>query len=82
MRRMNRREFLKAGAGGAMAFGPGIRGWAQGSPRKAVVIGHTGRGDYGHGLEAIFQNRPGIVLAGLAAVIHLPIREQPVVAPA
>ncbi len=33
---------------------------------KAVVIGHTGRGDYGHGLEGIFNNRAGIELAGLA----------------
>lgn len=30
------------------------------------MIGHTGRGDYGHGLEGIFQNRPGIELVALA----------------
>lgn len=28
---------------------------------KAAVIGHTGRGDYGHGLENIFQNREVVV---------------------
>jgi len=33
---------------------------------KAAVIGHTGRGDYGHGLESIFANRPGIDLVALA----------------
>jgi len=33
---------------------------------KAAVIGHTGRGDYGHGLEDIFANRPGIDLVALA----------------
>ena len=33
---------------------------------KAAVIGHTGRGDYGHGLESIFADRPGIELVALA----------------
>lgn len=33
---------------------------------RAAVIGHTGRGDYGHGLEKIFGNRAGIELVGLA----------------
>jgi predicted dehydrogenase len=36
------------------------------SKRRAAVIGHTGRGDYGHGLETIFANRAGIELVGLA----------------
>jgi len=35
-------------------------------PLKAAVIGHTGRGDYGHGLEGIFLNRPGIELVAVA----------------
>ena len=33
---------------------------------KAAVIGHTGRGDYGHGLEGIFANRPSIEVVALA----------------
>ena len=33
---------------------------------RAVVIGHTGRGDYGHGLEKIFTDRPGVQLVALA----------------
>lgn len=33
---------------------------------RAAVIGHTGRGDYGHGLEGIFARRPDIELVGLA----------------
>src|SRR6266513_675481 len=33
---------------------------------KAVVIGHTGRGDYGHGLEGIFSNRSNIEIVALA----------------
>lgn len=36
------------------------------SPLRAAVIGHTGRGDYGHGLERIFVGRPGIELVALA----------------
>jgi len=33
---------------------------------KAAVIGHTGRGDYGHGLEKIFAGRQGVELVALA----------------
>lgn len=36
------------------------------SPLRAAVIGHTGRGDYGHGLDRIFSGRPGIELVALA----------------
>src|SRR5439155_937559 len=32
----------------------------------AAVIGHTGRGDYGHGLEGIFSNRLNIEIVALA----------------
>src|SRR5881296_877758 len=33
---------------------------------KAVIIGHTGRGDYGHGFEGIFSNRTNIEIVALA----------------
>lgn len=33
---------------------------------RAAVIGHTGRGDYGHGMEKIFTGRPGVKLVALA----------------
>jgi len=33
---------------------------------RAAVIGHSGRGEYGHGLEEIFRNRPGIETVALA----------------
>ena len=33
---------------------------------RAAVIGHTGRGDYGHSLEKIFMDRPGITLCAIA----------------
>jgi len=34
--------------------------------KKAAVVGHTGHGDYGHGLDELFQNRPGIELVAVA----------------
>ena len=36
------------------------------APLRAAVIGHTGRGNYGHGLAGIFQDRSPITLVGLA----------------
>jgi len=32
----------------------------------AVVIGHTGRGDYGHGYDRIFEGVPGVELLAIA----------------
>lgn len=50
-----------------LALSPSLA-WCAPAPAKlrAAVIGHTGRGDYGHGLDAIFANRPGIELVALA----------------
>lgn len=40
---------------------------AENAPKlRAAVIGHTGRGDYGHGLENIFANRPSVELVAVA----------------
>jgi predicted dehydrogenase len=58
-----RREFM-VGVG-ALMFAAQARG-AGAEKLRAVVIGHTGKGDYGHGLEAVFDDRPNIELAGLA----------------
>src|SRR5437867_12284268 len=33
---------------------------------RAAVMGHTGRGDYGHGLEVIFRDLPGVEVVALA----------------
>jgi predicted dehydrogenase len=35
-------------------------------PMKACIIGHTGLGDYGHGLDAVFADRPDIELVAVA----------------
>ncbi len=61
-----RREFLRIGLGAAASLS--LTGSAAEPLRrmKAAVIGHTGRGDYGHGLEGIFDGRPGIELVALA----------------
>src|SRR5262245_213201 len=65
---MDRRQFLQLTC--ATAACPAA-GWddsrAEAAARlKAAIIGHTGRGDYGHGLESIFSNRPNIELIALA----------------
>src|SRR5438045_2087922 len=35
-------------------------------PLKAAIIGHTGRGDYGHGMDICFTNVPGIEVVAVA----------------
>ena len=34
--------------------------------RRAAVIGHTGRGNYGHGLDVVWQKIPGVEIVGVA----------------
>lgn len=36
------------------------------SPRTAAIIGHTGAGDYGHGIERVFKDLPGVTVAAVA----------------
>jgi len=63
---LTRREFARR-LGFAVAAVPFAAHAAESNaPLKAAVIGHTGRGDYGHGLESIFNDRPGIQLVALA----------------
>jgi predicted dehydrogenase len=59
----SRREFVVA-AGAAAVAAPAIAG----EPRsyRACVIGHTGRGDYGHGLDLAFQKVPGVQVVAVA----------------
>lgn len=71
---LSRRRFLGGMTGGIAGGWLALPSLAQPSlalqphhpVRKAAVIGHTGRGDYGHGLDLIFQNRPGIALVAVA----------------
>ena len=66
--RISRRAFFSSSACAALtATASGLSSRASQAKRiKAAVIGHTGRGDYGHGLESIFANRPGIDLVAVA----------------
>lgn len=67
---MNRRTFLHhAAAGAAFALAPAVRGGgaaAAGAPLKAAILGHTGRGNFGHGLDVVFNDRPGIEVVAVA----------------
>ena len=67
LKQLTRRTFLKhsALALGATAVGAGIQSplvsRAQDRQKTpAAIIGHTGQGDYGHGLDQIFNNRDNI----------------------
>src|SRR5882672_4340441 len=61
-----RREFLQ-GTTATLALAS-CGAWAADSakPLAAAVIGHTGRGDYGHGLDKIFTGRNNVKLIALA----------------
>jgi len=64
----SRREFLAITAGAAAAAAMGsVSGAAPATEAlRAAVIGHTGRGDYGHGLDVVFKDVPGIEVVALA----------------
>ena len=68
-RPMKRREFLHGAAAATAALA--ARADAQvprDAPRRftAAVIGHTGQGNFGHGMDLVFAQRPGIEVVGLA----------------
>ena len=66
---MNRREFLRDSAGlAAVSFSARAAESGQSAtrPMKAAVIGHTARGNFGHGLDAIFDGVPGVECVALA----------------
>ena len=60
---MTRRTFI-ATAAAALAASQ-LRG-ANLRPRRAAVIGHTGRGNYGHGLDVVWQSISGVEIVGVA----------------
>ena len=65
---MTRRYFVRLVSSAGFVAGTGLRRLAAepAAKLKAAVIGHTGHGDYGHGLEGVFANRPNVELAALA----------------
>jgi predicted dehydrogenase len=63
----SRREFLSIATATVTPFAVGAAFGADDAARvRACVIGHTGRGDYGHGLDVALSNRPGIEVVAVA----------------
>jgi predicted dehydrogenase len=63
-----RREFITKTSVAAVAVASSsvlVAGAETDRSLKAAVIGHTGRGDYGHGLENIFANRKDLELVAV-----------------
>lgn len=60
---MKRRSFLAVGSGALAA-----NSWAQegAKKRRVAVVGHTGRGDYGHALDTVWLQIPGAEIVGVA----------------
>lgn len=62
---MDRRHFLKSAlvtAAAAQDFIP----FGRNESLSVAIIGHTGRGNYGHGLDTLWLNFPAIRIAGVA----------------
>lgn len=60
---MIRRDFLALAAG---ALGAPVLAAPERAKRRVAVIGHTGRGDYGHGLDTVWQQIEGVEIVGVA----------------
>ena len=60
---MNRRAFLLSASTALVASQLPA---AHHQTRRAAVIGHTGRGNYGHKLDVVWQKVPGVELVGVA----------------
>lgn len=58
---MNRRYFLS----GSLAAAAGAAAQS-GATRKAAIIGHTGAGNFGHGIDRIFNGLPGVEVVAVA----------------
>lgn len=64
-----RRRLLQTGAtlvASRLLSRPRSTAAATGAVRTAVIIGHTGAGDYGHGIERLFAGLPDIRVVGVA----------------
>jgi predicted dehydrogenase len=62
----DRREFLAASTLAAIAIATPPLFAAEGKRYRAAVIGHTGQGDYGHGLDVVFTGRDNIEVVAVA----------------
>src|SRR5437016_5830749 len=68
MEPQSRRDFMRLASFTGALVVAGLPSFAAepGAKLKGAVIGHTGRGDYGHGLEGIFSHRPNVEVVALA----------------
>src|SRR5436190_21348181 len=65
----SRRRFLQVATGLPAALAARALFAAAAEPSegyRAAVIGHTGRGDYGHGMDVVFKGVPGVEVVALA----------------
>jgi len=62
---LTRRQFLAA-AGVAPLLPAGSLLAADAPPLKAAIVGHSGRGDYGHGMDICFTDVPGVSVVAIA----------------
>jgi len=61
---MNRRQFLAATLATSVAYA--ARAAETERKLRVAVIGHTGHGDYGHGLDAVWLRMPEVEIVGVA----------------
>ena len=69
MKERTRRELIQGGAASAAALLASNvpKATAEiGSRREAAIIGHTGAGNFGHGIDRIFNGLPAIAVAAVA----------------
>lgn len=55
---------------GANALGSVAMAQEDAKPMTVAVIGHTGRGNYGHGLDTVWQRLPGTSIVAVADADH------------
>jgi len=61
---MNRRHFISSSIAAAASTGIAFADPKQ--KRRVAIIGHTGRGNYGHGLDTVWLDFPQVEIVGLA----------------
>ena len=67
---MNRRQFLAAAIASGVAYA--TRAADADHKMRVAVIGHTGHGDYGHGLDAVWLRLPEVDEMARAAGVAIP----------
>lgn len=63
---MNRRHFLSTAAAATASLGTARSSLAADAPIRVAVIGHTGRGAFGHGLDTMWLKVPGAQIVAVA----------------